>query len=205
MDIQNSVNANSSEAQKNEQKQTEATENQTQNTEEGKKQDLVPHQKFHEERERRKSAEERLRQLEAEKLENERLAKEKQGEFETLYKEQRVLNETLSKQNQEYSEKLTGFETATKLRIETQINSLKSEEDKEIVRKLLDGKSLSDQETLLPSLIQKFVAPTNINQGAQNPNKEEVKKDQATKFDEAKKTGNISGMLANSPILNKKT
>jgi hypothetical protein len=201
MDTQNPTNANP----ENQPSTNDGVQSENNNpVNEEKKQDLVPHQKFHEERERRKAAEERLKQFETERAEQERQAKEKQGEFETLYKEEKTQREILAKEREDLLAKVTGFESATQNRINSQIDSLKTEEDKEMVKKLLNGKSLSEQEELLPSLLQKLVTPVNINSQPSNSNKEEVPKDRQTKMEEAKKSNNIAGMLSNAPILNQK-
>ena len=168
----------------------------------GSKQKMIPHQKFHEERMKRQEAEKKLKAFEDAQAEANRKAEEEKGNFRKLYEETKTAHESLVKEHEETKNRLTAYETAATERINNQIQTIKSEEDRNTLSDLLKCKTLAEQETLLPKLLKKFGTSENINQSPQGSGGKSGA-DQETKLAEAKKSGNVLQMLENAPRINK--
>ncbi|MES2395042.1 MAG: hypothetical protein V4549_03525 [Bacteroidota bacterium] len=169
---------------------------------EDEKQKVVPHQAFHEEREKRKEAEAKLKKMEDDRVAAEKKAEEEKGNFKKLYEDEQVKNKTLMEQLTGATTKLTSFEEISKTRINNTIESIKVPEDKEMVLKILEGKTPEQQEALLPGLIKKFEIPANINAGPKDAGgKKENITDKETLRQEAEKKGDVMGLIANAPTV----
>ncbi len=130
-----------------------------------KKPETVPHAKFHSERERRKAAEDKLAKIEADAEAKAEEAAKKKGKYKELYESEKEKNTTLDKDNKSLTERITGIEEASQTRISESLKSIKKDDDREFAEKLLKGKSISDQEALLPGILTKFSLPSDVNKG----------------------------------------
>lgn len=165
---------------------------------EAEKNKLIPHEKFHEERVKRQKAEERLAALEAEKVAAEKKAEEDKGNFKTLYEKEQARSKQLEEELTGHKTKVTEFETKATQRIETQLQTVPVEADRNMIKNILEGKTLAVQEDLLPTLLKKFGVPENVNAGAEGSGGKGAN-DRQSKEAEAKKEGNVMGMLKNAP------
>jgi hypothetical protein len=168
---------------------------------EEEKNKTVPHQAFHEEREKRKALEERLKTFETEKAEAARKAEEEKGNFKKLYEDEQARAKDLESKLTNATKSLTDFETNAQNAIEESLKSVKSDEDREVVKSLLKGKSISEQQLVLPKLLEKFGSPSEINAAGKGGGKTGVTDDKSVKLDEAKKSGSIINVIKNSPAI----
>lgn len=165
----------------------------------------VPHQAFHEERELRKEAEKKLKEYQDAEAERKRKADEEQGNFKGLYEGTQAQIKTLSEENAAYKTRIEAYEKGVQERIDKSLESVKSDEDKEMVKSLLAGKSAEEKDKLLPKLIEKFGIPSNINAGARGAGSggQGSSGNKETEREEAKKNGNVRSLIKNAPQLAK--
>lgn len=144
------------------------------------KQKMVPHQALHEEREARKAAETELKKLrDAEAKRNEEKMKENNQFKELSEQKDRELAEALSKLT-DTETRLKAYEDGATERIKSQLETITKPEDKVFAENLLKGKSLADQESLLPSLLERLGSPKNINANPQGGDSQTAGKTKAT-------------------------
>lgn len=169
----------------------------------GEKQDMIPHAKFHEERKKRQELQAKLDAMEAAKVEAERKAAEEAGEFKKLYETESAKVKTLEQELLGQKTKLSEYETKAQARIDKQIESVKIEADRDVIKNILKGKDFADQEALLLTLLEKFGVAKEINVGPAGAGGKGAD-DRASKEEEAKKSGNVMGLIKNAPVVGKK-
>jgi hypothetical protein len=167
-----------------------------------KQQKTVPHEALHAEREEHKKTKERLAALEAEKAETARKAEEEKGNFKKLYEDSEAAKKALEAEIATHKTKVGEFEEKAQKRIDKALESVKAEADKATIKNILEGKSLAAQEDLLPTLLEKFGVPANVNAGPKGSGGGKGSAtDRETKEAEAKKSGDVRSMIANAPRL----
>ena len=140
----------------------------------------VPHEAMHAEREKRKAAEAEIERLKKEQADKEAAEAAKRGEFENLYNEEKTKREGLETTLKEKDEKLGAFEAKAQANIEKMLGQVTKDEDRKTVETLLDGKSLEQKETLLPTLLEKFGVANNVNATPSGAGNEKTQSDAAT-------------------------
>jgi len=160
-----------------------------------------------EERSKRKELRDKLDSMESdgnkelEELRNEKKAREeaeakKKGKYEDLLTQKdKELEETKAKISS-VEEKATKYDTFLAKQLDEKITQI-PEEKKEFVNKLLSWKSSEEQLELMDGFISEFWKPKDFKAVPKDWGKW-VNSD-TTKFEEAKKSGNISDMIANAP------
>lgn len=130
---------------------------------EAEKQKMVPHEALHAEREKRKTAEAELEKLRKDAADKEAADAAQKGEFKTLYEKEKAAREAAENSLKEKDGRIATFEAKAQASIEKMLGQVKKPEDRKTVEELLDGKSLEQKETLLPTLLEKFGVSANIN------------------------------------------
>lgn len=164
-----------------------------------KKVDTVPHKTFHAEREMRKAAQKELKEFKDAKEARSLKAKEKKGEFEKLYNERKTSNDDLTKQVKDLTSKITGFTEAAQTRLDSSISSIKSEDDRKMVKELLEPHPLEKRESLLPGILEKFSLPSSVHKRVDGDGG--GKEDSAAKRQEAKENGNPLAAIQNAKVV----
>lgn len=129
------------------------------------KQSTVPHQALHDERSRRKAAEDEAAKAKAKLKEMEESKLAEQGQYQDLASNRLKEIEELKTQNESMATELNAFKNESQKRIELQLGNIGEEKDRELVKAALEGKPLAQQETLLSQLMPRFTA----NRGPHNP------------------------------------
>src|SRR5579863_6436049 len=150
------------------------------------------------EKARAEAAEAKVKEYEAaqKKAEEERLAKT--GEFEKLAQQREKELEKERKEKETMKSSLDAYEAAAKETIKKSLESVKDEKKRATIQKVLDGKPLTEQSTLLTELLEAIgtsapsahgnATPT----GDVTPGTAEVEKDEYRKLYDKAKTGKIT-------------
>lgn len=160
-----------------------------------------------EEKRKRKEAEDKLAEYESEKKQREEANMKRKGEYEKLEETLKKENESLKAQNADLVKFREDYEEKAKANIDKLKEGL-NDESKTFVDSLLDGKTLQEQENLLPQLVEKFKVPGNINTPPQGgnppaPEKQKAISDLEAKIEEAKKNKDAKEHLRLSGELQK--
>ena len=123
----------------------------------------VPHQAFHQERELRKEAEQKIKVLEDEKAAAEKADLEAQGKYQELHQKEKERAESLEAEKTVLLERVESLESSFKKNIETQLSGIKNEGDRELATQMLEPHSISKQQELLPTLLDRFGVKQNLN------------------------------------------
>lgn len=118
------------------------------------KQDMVPHQAFHEEREKRKAAEAELAKIAADKKAAEEADMAKRGEHEKLLEQKNQEVKTLTDKLTDVESKLSVFKTNAEMRVEEALKAVTDEEQRGTLKEVLDKYDITDRETMLPKLLK---------------------------------------------------
>ena len=118
-----------------------------------------------------------------------------QGKYKDLAESREKELEESQAKVKSLTERIEGFEKAVKESVETQLEKVENDDDKNIIKDALDGKSIEQQQTLLPKLLEKFApdALKNVNASPKGDQKKgNIDKDTqiselTKKLDEAKK------------------
>lgn len=146
----------------------------------GKPVKMVPHEALHEEREQRKKAEAELKTLREAEAKREEEKMKSNNQFKELSEQkERELAEATSKLT-DAEIRLKAYEDGATERIKSQLETITKPEDKAFAETLLNGKSLADQESLLPSLLERLGSPKNLNANPQGGDSQNAGKTKAT-------------------------
>ena len=140
----------------------------------------VPHEAMHAEREKRKAAEAEVERLKKEAADKAAAEAAEKGEFKSLYEAEKAAREAKEKELAEKDALLKGFEAKAEASIQEMLGRVKNEADRKTVEALIDGKTLEQKETLLPTLLAKFGAPTSVNASPSGSGTEKNQSDAAT-------------------------
>jgi len=171
---------------------------------EAEKSKTVPHEAMHAERERRKTAEAEVERLKKEAADKAAAEAAEKGEFKTLYETEKAAREAKEAELAEKTALLQGFEAKAEESIKKMLEQVKNEEDRKTVETLIEGKTLEQKETLLPTLLAKFGVQTNLNPSANGAGNEKSQSDAITdkeieelekQKDEAKQKGQTSKLF----------
>lgn len=163
--------------------------------------------KTREEKRLRKEAEERLAEYERKEKEREDANLRRKGDFDKLEEQLKAENEKLKSEVKDLTKFKTDYEETATARIE-EMKQKVPEDSRDLLSQTLEGKTLQEQEALLPKLVEKFGVPTNINNpadGSTPPSSEKQKKIQEleTAIAKAKEEGKAKDHIRLSGELQK--
>lgn len=130
------------------------------------------------EKEAREAAEKELAEYKKKEAEREEANLKRKGEYEKLSQNLKTKNEALEAENAELKKFKETWETNATARIEKMKEGL-PEDSLELLNATLEGKTLQQQEDLLPKLVDRFKVPSNINtppKGGGTPDSEHARK-----------------------------
>lgn len=134
--------------------------------------ETVPIHALHSARLENKELKKEVEALRAAEEERARKIAEEKGEHERLYREEAEKAKALLAEKESLEGEVSRLKDAAAARISGQLSTIADEADRELVKKLLDGKPLEEQESLLPSLMAKFTGKSpNANPAPNGGNK----------------------------------
>lgn len=145
----------------------------------------VPLAALHEAREENRALKAKLDAIEADTKAKAEAAAVEQGEFEKLYNGSKAELEASKATIETLTAKVDEFNEATEATIKKSLEGIPNEADRTLVSTLIEGKSATEKQALLPSLIEKFGQSKTINASVTGKQKAGVSTDTVQSVTEA--------------------